>query len=140
MSLITDLVFVLPGTCDSRRHTTRFADIFEHRPTGRRGTIAFRPEPIKDNGSKVSGNVVFHLAASFVDPDFLDEITSEQWPLGTVLMHQDENDDYPHVVVWGEHGPVWHEWSTCHRCGLRDNEKPHDCLKALNAEGVRNAR
>lgn len=138
MSTITDIVFVLPGTCDKRRNAERFADLFEQYPTGRRGGITFRPEPVEDTGSKVSGTVVFHLAANHVDYDFLDAVTSAPWPRGTVLWYQGDFDDYPHVVVWNEHEPIWHEWPTCSRCGYPDGGQPqHDCLTATNAKAGR---
>lgn len=97
MSVVTDVVFVTPD----RAAGARFAEIFESFTHGRRDSPGVAV-PVEDNGTKISGTVVFHMGVNYLNYEFLDALSAEPWPAGTVLYVYGEDDDAPRVTVCGK--------------------------------------
>lgn len=93
MSLVTNLVFVLPFGPEQAKWQRLFEAHFL-------SASAYEAEPAKCMGSKVSSAVVYHIGANYLPRDFVDNVLNEDWPDGTVLWLHREQEDAPDVTVW----------------------------------------
>lgn len=92
MSMVTDVVFV----CRSQKVAERFQEIVHTHYTR---MTNYTPHPVKDNGPKVAGVIVFYHGFNYMGDGLREALINEPWPTETMLWIEGEEDAIPEIRV-----------------------------------------
>jgi hypothetical protein len=97
MSHVTDVVFITPKYLSKARE--RFEELYRKHYT-RYGAGLQCPPPMEDNGTKVTGVVVFFMGVNYADWEWMEAIRNEPWPKGTVLYMDGDGHEETEIKTW----------------------------------------